>query len=135
MFLRWLFSASLFIRAGNNLALAQNAQNLMFKGIAGIVGGLANMVAQSWFGEWIGWAISGFFSASIFLVVSLLIAPQRTNKLKSILSFIVVVLGAISAVGGFMSELQTSALAGVAMIMAAIGFWTQDVDEVIKKQI
>lgn len=100
--------------------------------VAGIIGGLTNMVAQAWFGEWLGWTISGAFSASAFLLTSLWIAPIKSNRLKSILCIAIIVLGLISAIGSFMSELQVSSLAGITMVIVGIGFWSTEVDQIIK---
>jgi hypothetical protein len=98
--------------------------------VAGIIGGLTNMLGLAWFGEWLGWIISGAFSASTFLLTSLWIAPVKSNRLKSILCIAIIILGLVSAIGGFMSELQVSSLAGITMAIFGIGFWSIEVDQI-----
>jgi len=73
-------------------------------------------------GSWAAWIVSGAASGLVFVLVGLKVAPEKTNAVKLVLAGIVMLLGAVSAIGSiFGGEDQAAALAGIVMFLIAIG--------------
>lgn len=72
---------------------------------------------------WSAWLVSGTVSALVFFWISFRIAPARPPALKWTLVVLVALLGLTAAIGPVVSgKNPTQAVAGVAMLCAAIGF-------------
>lgn len=74
------------------------------------------------FGLATAWIVSGLGSGFAFIFTGMRIAPVRNNKVKWTLVVLLFILGAISAIGSFFAgDDRLVALAGVVMVLAAIG--------------
>ena len=98
--------------------------------LAGVLGFYFGQISESFFVIDIGMpqGASGIFSALAFVVVGLKLYPNPTNKIKNLLAFLVIIIGAISSFGSYMSG-DISIITGIAMILGGIGVLKMSVEK------
>ena len=80
-------------------------------------------------GEFLTWFVSGLGSGPAFVMVGLNIAPETTEHIKWVLAILLLVIGAIAAVGPILAgESPVTSIAGAVTALVAIGAMRSPVD-------
>jgi hypothetical protein len=113
----------------NSLQFWQNTRNIIrwvffipAAFVASIFAGAAGTyIAKhlySW--QWLIWVVSGCFSAVVFILVGVRVAPRMTGIVKWSLIGLLLGLGSSSAIGSLIGHEPVEAIAGIAMTVIAL---------------
>jgi hypothetical protein len=85
---------------------------------AGAAGTYIAKYLYSW--QWLIWVVSGSFSAGVFILVGVRVAPRMNGIVKWSLIGLLLGLGSISAIGGLIGNEPVRAFTGIAMTVIAL---------------